>query len=119
MNPVDSTKNTYQLAGFDERDRGFTRQAIVARRGDHYQATLRYETLVVEGNPSETEPGSLQTLVLSLQVQGYTQIRAQLIFKGNLYLGSQEQWIEYSDPEQPRNLLQKFMSWIRSFFKSS
>jgi len=91
----------HQLAGFDDRARGFNRVVEIERAEAGCKAILRYEQTVmtVEGYP--TESAALQGLVARLQSLGYAQLRSQMSFQGSAYLGSREPWIEYPDPSQP------------------
>ncbi|MBI4401834.1 MAG: hypothetical protein HY581_09410 [Nitrospirae bacterium] len=91
----------HQLAGLDERERGFNRLVELDRCEGGYRAALRYEAAVVRTEGCETAADALSELIRLLQAQGYTQLRSQLSFRGNVYLGSQEAWIEYPDPERP------------------
>ncbi len=93
--------NVYHIAGLDDRERGFNRQAQVIAQGAAYQARLRYEALKIEVESVDTEEEALQRLIHVLQERGYTQLRTQRIFQGEQYLGNQELWVEYPDPELP------------------
>jgi hypothetical protein len=44
---------------------------------------------------------TIDELVRMLRGRGYTQLRSRLNFKGAAYLGTQEPWIEYPDPNAP------------------
>ena len=59
---------------------------------------------------------ALQALVTTLHSKGYIQLRAQLIFRGDQYLGSQEPWVEYLDPELPQDTPSGFRMWIKSLW---
>jgi hypothetical protein len=93
--------NVYHIAGIDDRERGFNRQAHVKAQGVAYQARLRYEALQIEVEPVDTEEAALHRLIKVLQERGYTQLRTQRIFQGKQYLGNQELWVDYPDPEPP------------------
>jgi len=99
MDMPSSNANVYHIAGIDDRERGFNRQAQVIIQGTVYQARLRYEALQIDVESVPTEEEALQGLILGLQERGYTQLRTQRIFQGEQYLGTQELWVEYSDPE--------------------
>lgn len=90
----------HQLAGLDERSRGFNRLLEVEQREGAYRALLRYEGTIVVGERGDTKAAALHELIGQLQARGYTQLRSRLSFDGGHYLGSQEPWIEYPDPEQ-------------------
>ena len=88
----------HQLAGIDERERGFCRPVEFEQAGGGVRAILRYETLRVTTEARDTEATALEELIRTLQSQGYSQLRSQLSVRNGLYLGSQEPWIEYPDP---------------------
>ena len=91
----------HQVAGLDEKERGFNRQVDVERIDEGYRAILRYEQTVVETASCDTSLQTLDELVRMLRERGYTQLRSRLNFKGAAYLGTQEPWIEYPDPNAP------------------
>ena len=91
----------HQVAGLDEKERGFNRQIDVERVDDGYRAILRYEQTLVEATACETSVHAVDELVRVLRDRGYTQLRSRLNFKGAAYLGTQEPWIEYPDPNAP------------------
>ena len=95
----------HQVAGVDERERGFSRLTDIERHHAGYQAVLRYETSLITSQPCDTASGALTGLILTLQAQGYSQLRSRLNFRGTEYLGSQEPWIEYPDAEPRDSLL--------------
>jgi hypothetical protein len=103
----------HQLAGLDDRARGFNRIAEIERAGTTYRAALRYEQagLAVEGHESET--AALRGLVHHLHQRGYVQLRSQLSFRGETYFGTREPWIEYPDPVQPAGLFTRLFGWLR------
>jgi len=89
------------LAGLDERLRGFTRTVEIERCEGVFRAIFRYEALVVESASSENAAAALAEMVQALHGRGYMQLRTRLNFVGGAYLGSQEPWVEYPDPERP------------------
>jgi len=91
----------HQVAGLDEKERGFNRQIDVERIDGGYRASLRYEQTLVETSACETPVQTVDELVRRLQDRGYAQLRSRLNFKGEAYLGTQEPWIEYPDPHAP------------------
>jgi len=101
MDPQSSLTNVYHISGVDDRERGFNRQAQVIAHGDVYRARLRYEALQIEVEFVDTEDAALQRLIHTLQARGYTQLRTQRIFQGEQYLGNQELWVDYPDPDSP------------------
>jgi len=107
----------HQLAGFDERERGFSRPVVYQQADGGYQAILRYETTRVVTTAQGTPEAALNELIRTLQGQGYSQLRSQLSVRQGAYLGSQEPWIEYPDPvrqpETPDGLIGKFFALFR------
>jgi len=97
----------HQVAGLDEKERGFNRQIDVERIEGGYRAILRYEQTLVETAACETSIKTLDELISMLRDRGYTQLRSRLNFKGAAYLGTQEPWIEYPDPDRPLNYQQE------------
>lgn len=90
----------HQLAGFDARERGFSRSVEFEETEGGVRAILRYETTRVVTAARETPATALAELIRTLQGQGYSQLRSQLSVRNGVYLGSQEPWIEYPDPER-------------------
>ncbi|TAL10523.1 MAG: hypothetical protein EPO02_07395 [Nitrospirae bacterium] len=88
------------LAGQDERERGFSRAVEIERQEGVSRAIFRYETLALE-SAGAGSTAALAEMVRVLQERGYRQLRTRLIFRDGAYLGSQELWVEYADPEQP------------------
>ncbi|MGC4098701.1 MAG: hypothetical protein QM706_16430 [Nitrospira sp.] len=108
----------YQLAGLDDRDRGFSRPVEFESVGEGYRAILRYETVRVMTEAHPTQDDALVVLIQTLHDQGYHQLKTQRSFRDGVYLGSQELWVEYPDPpqaepEQP-GVWGKVLSWLRS-----
>ncbi|WP_447980582.1 hypothetical protein [Candidatus Nitrospira bockiana] len=91
----------HQVAGLDERERGFNRQMNVEQVGDRVRAVLRYEKTLVETRPCGSTAEALEELIRMLRERGYRQLRSRLNFRAGAYLGSREAWIEYSDPDEP------------------
>jgi len=90
----------HQLAGFDEHVRGFCRPVEFEHTEGGVRAILRYETLRVVTEARDTQATALEELIRTLHRQGYSQLRSQLSVRNGAYLGSQEPWIEYPDPER-------------------
>ena len=113
----DQVQEKHQLAGFDARERGFSRAVTFERAEGGYQAILRYETTRVVTLAQETPETALVELIRMLQGQGYRQLRSQLSVREGTYLGSREPWIEYPDPERepetPAGLIGKLFGWVR------
>lgn len=104
------------LAGLDERERGFSRAVDIERREGVFRAIFRYETLALESAGAGSAAAALAELVRLLQERGYRQIRTRRIFLDGAYLGSQELWVEYTDPEQSPEAaggLYGLVRWIR------
>ena len=108
----------YRLAGLDERERGFSRPVQFERIGETYRAILRYETTCIDTEPHRNQDAALLALILTLQGQGYRQLRTQLSFRDGAYLGSQSLWVDYPDPPDPvqpsPGLVRKVLRWFRS-----
>ncbi len=107
----------HQLAGLDHRERGFSRPVEFEPAGESYRAIFRYESTLVRTEPQPSQDVALYALVQTLHAQGYRQLRTQGSFRNGIYLGSQEMWIEYPDPAQPKSespgLFAKFLKWFR------
>ena len=112
---MEPTPNKYQLAGVDDQDRGFNRQAEMQNRDGQFQAIFRYEKFLLEAEIHATEPAALASLIKQLHNRGYTQLRTRLHFRGKEYLGNQEIWDEHQDPET-RSLFQQMMECIRGIW---
>lgn len=95
------TVDTYQLAGFDARERGFSRPVDVEPAGEGHRAVLRYETIRIATDTLPTPEAAVRRLIELLHAEGYRQLRSQMSFRGGVYLGARELWVEYPDP-QPR-----------------
>ncbi|WP_447969387.1 hypothetical protein [Nitrospira sp. M1] len=109
--------NIYQLSGLDERERGFTRQVECTYEKEEYRALLRYERVLVKEHSATNESSAIHNVITTLQKKGYTQLRSQLIFRGETYLGSQELWVDYPDPEsvdvQKPSILTQLRQWLK------
>lgn len=103
----------YHVAGLDDRDRGFNRQIHVIPGEGGFQARLRYESLQIDVDPVPTEDQVLHDLIHMLHERGYRQLRTQRIFIGEQYLGNQELWVEYPDPEALLETRTTWVAWIR------
>ena len=108
--------NKYQLSGFDDRERGFTRDVELHQVENQFHASFRYETLRITTGPDETERTALLNLIQQLQNSGYTLLRSRVHFRGDQYLGNQELWEEHQDPE-PGNPFQRVVEAIRQYWK--
>src|SRR5947199_1931060 len=93
-------REKHLLAGLDERARGFTRMVSVEPQAEAFRASLEYETHLVVSADADNPVAALADLARRLHERGYTQLRSRLTFAGGTYLGSQEQWVEYADPER-------------------
>ncbi len=109
---MESPTSTYQLAGLDDRGRGFNRQ--IEMKGSHgtIQAIFRYERVLLETEPHVTERDAVTMLIAQLQNRGYTQLRSRLQFRGTTYLGNQETWEEHQDPP-PGGIFTRLIHTIR------
>lgn len=111
----DQTLEKHQLAGFDERERGFNRPIVFEQANGGYQAILRYETTRVITTAQETPGAALEELIRTLHGQGYSQLRSQLSAREGIYLGSQEPWIEYPDPARA---MEQEGGWLKRLCRS-
>jgi hypothetical protein len=107
----------YLLAGVDERARGFTRMVSVERQAETFRASVQYETLLVVSVDADSPAAALADLARRLHERGYTQLRSRLTFAGGTYLGSQEQWMEYADPERAPEAEGEFFRLIRRIWR--
>lgn len=107
----------HQLAGLDDRERGFSRPVEFEHAGEGYRAILRYETVRVTTEIHLTQDDALTILIQTLHTQGYRQLKTQMSFRNGVYLGSQELWIEYPDPLQAEPEPCGFFDKIRNWFK--
>ena len=107
----------HRLAGLDALERGFNRPVELELAEGGVQAILRYETTRNMTAARESTGTALDELIQTLHEQGYTQLRSQLSVRNGLYLGSQEPWIEYPDPERTptasAGLIERLLSWLR------
>jgi hypothetical protein len=97
---ANEAREKHLLAGLDERARGFTRMVSVEQQAEIFRASLQYETRLVVSANADNPAAALADLARRLHERGYTQLRSRLTFAGGTYLGSQEQWVEYTDPER-------------------
>ncbi|WHZ29466.1 MAG: hypothetical protein OJF51_004268 [Nitrospira sp.] len=107
----------HQLAGLDDRERGFSRPVEFERAGEGYRAVLRYETVRVTTEEHPTQDGALTILIQTLHAQGYRQLKTQRSFRDGIYLGSQELWVEYPDPPEPEPEPSGFFDKMKNWFK--
>ncbi|NGZ10866.1 MAG: hypothetical protein CV088_16015 [Nitrospira sp. LK70] len=108
----------HQLAGLDDRERGFSRPVEFGRAEEGYRAVLRYETVCVATEIYQTQDDALSSLIQTLQARGYRQLKTQMSFRDGVYLGSRELWVEYPDPPEavpvPSGFFDKIKSWLTS-----
>lgn len=114
----DSQPNIYQVAGVDNLDRGFSRQADMRQHDGYFQAIFRYEKFLLEAERQSTEPAAIANLVTQLHERGYTQLRTRLHFRGEQYLGNQEIWDEHKDPES-RNLFHQVIACMAQWWRNA
>ncbi len=107
----------HQLAGLDERERGFSRPVEFELVGEGYRAVLRYEKVRVTTEIQPTQDEALTSLIHALHAQGYRQLKTQMNFRNGVYLGSQELWVEYPDPPQTEPEQFGFFDKIRNWFR--
>jgi hypothetical protein len=89
----------YQIAGLDERLRGFSRLLEMEAAGDRRRAVFRYEQTLLETPECDTSREALDEVARLLRDRGFSQLRVRLDFRGETYLGTQEPWVDYPDPE--------------------
>ena len=107
----------HQLAGLDDRERGFSRPVEFERGGEGYRALLRYETVHVTTEIHTTQDEALTVLIQTLHAQGYRQLKTQRSFRDGVYLGSQELWVEYQDPSQAEPEQSGFFGKMKNWFR--
>jgi len=110
---ANEVREKHLLAGMDERARGFTRMVSVEQQAETFRASLQYETLLAVSADADSPAAALADLARRLHEQGYTQLRSRLTFAGGTYLGSQQQWVEYADPERPPEAEGEFFRLMR------
>ena len=104
----------HQLAGLDERARGFNRTVEVHRIERMYRAVLKYEADQIAAEGDVSGQAAIEALIRQLHAGGFTQLRSQLSFRGADYMGSREPWIEYPDPLVPSftGILARWFGWL-------
>jgi hypothetical protein len=111
-----TAQDTYQLAGVDPRERGFSRPVEVRQEAQRYRASLRYEATHVVTEPADTHEAALHLLITALHGQGYRQLKTQISFSSGTYLGSRESWVEYPDPPLLERRGAGLIAAIRNWF---
>lgn len=111
-----TSSDTYQLAGLDPRERGFSRPVDLVPEDGRYRASLRYETTRVVTEPADGQEAALQLLIATLHGQGYRQLKTQISFRSGTYLGSRESWREYPDPPPTVQRGAGLVAAIRNWF---
>src|SRR5438132_13831815 len=101
------------IAGLDERARGFTRMVSVEPQGEAFRASLQYEGHVVVSADADSPSAALADLARRLHERGYTQLSRRLTFARGTYLGSEQQCVEYADPETARGTEGTFVGRVR------
>lgn len=108
----------HQLAGVDNRERGFSRPVEFERVGEGYRAILRYEAVRVTTETHPTQDEALTVLIQTLHARGYRQLKSQMSFRHGVYLGSRELWVEYPDPPPSESEQSSFFGKIRNWFRA-
>ena len=106
----------YQVAGLDDRERGFSRSIEFEQVEREFRAVLRYEATHVTTDTHPTQDLALLSLIETLQSQGYHQLKTQMSFRNGAYLGSQELWVEYQDPPETERQASGFMAKLLNWF---
>ena len=114
---VNEACEKHLLAGLDQRARGFTRMVSIEQQAETFRASLQYETLLVVSADAASPAAALADLARRLHERGYTQLRSRLTFAGDVYLGSQEQWVEYADPEKAPETEGRFVGLVRRIWR--
>jgi hypothetical protein len=114
---MDGGLDKHQLAGVDDRERGFNRPVEFECVGKGYRAILRYETVRVTTETHPTQDEALLVLIHALHARGYRQLKTQMSFRNGVYLGSRELWVEHPDPPQAESEQSNFFGKIRNWFK--
>src|SRR5688500_6131884 len=78
---INSLGDRFQLAGLDDRQRGFSRPVEIDPVEGQYRARLRYESTQIVTAPAATETAALLVLIHDLHAQGYRQLKTQLSFR--------------------------------------
>jgi len=110
------SQDRHQLAGVDDRERGFNRPVEIEAIGQGFRAVLQYERLHVTTEPQITQDQALYALIHILHAQGFRQLKTQRSFRAGVYLGSQESWVEYPDPSvepAPQGFFATLIGWLR------
>jgi hypothetical protein len=115
---VESGLDKHQLAGLDNRERGFSRPVEFEQAGEKgYRAVLRYESIRVSTEVHPSQDDALTVLIETLHAQGYRQLKTQRSFRNGVYLGSQELWVEYPDPPQAEPEESGFVAKLKGWFR--
>ena len=107
----------YQIAGLDDRERGFSRPVELHAEEQGYRAVLRYEQLVITSEARATQETALLAVIAALQDRGFRQLKTQRSFRNGNYLGSQASWTEYPDQASSpvaEGWLTRVAGWFRS-----
>jgi hypothetical protein len=108
---------THQLAGLDDRERGFSRSVELEQTGEGYRAVLRYEAARLATDRYPTQEAALLTLIQTLHARGYRQLKTQRSFRNGVYLGARESWVEYPDAVQAEmpsaGFIAQLLNWVR------
>lgn len=112
---TETDPNKYEIAGLDDRGRGFNRQAEMKYCNGYYEGILQYEKLYLTTASQKSERAAVLTLVRQLHEKGYIQLRTRIHFRGTRYLGNQELWEEHPDPAS-RNPFSQLAEWFREWW---
>jgi len=103
----------HQVAGLDDRDRGFNRPAELVRSEGSYQAIFRYEDTKVITGSFVTSVEAIHELIRLLHQRGFWQLRSQLSARDGTYFGNQHPWVEYADTRGSFIFGRGLVRWLR------
>jgi hypothetical protein len=103
----------HQVAGLDDRDRGFNRPAELLLSEGSYQVVFRYEDTRVVTESFVSPADAMHELIRLLHQRGFSQLRSQLSVRGGTYFGNQHPWVEYADPGGAFKFGRGLFRWLR------
>ena len=91
------TSSIYQMEGFDDDGRYFSRAVILTESGGIVSVSFNYEGLMILANSHPSRDEALKELVSELKKRGFKKIRARLNYIGDRYLAEGRPWIYFRD----------------------